>query len=270
MLAIQCIVEGFPPPTVSWTHNGTLLPECTLDLLNMLIVCAEFGERERGDSSSSLLIISAKLSDTGRYECTAQNSAGVAVYEVYVAVERAISMHKFHSSDVRIALTHSLSLSFSGLPSFLVYPAPVTVVNGSLITLDCLVRGEPAPSIIWLKDFTPVNLTSGIMVEGNGTLVITDASLEDAGFYTCVADNGLGINQVSVPVEVIPEVIVNKTGLLVCMSLCNISSNILSSMYVCVCCSWCCWFPSCLTKSSRWCDNPPSSHQCHSRLLCCW
>ena len=110
MLAIQCIVEGFPPPTVSWTHNGTLLPECTLDLLNMLIVCAEFGDRERGDSSSSLLIISAKLSDTGRYECTAQNSAGVAVYEVYVAVERAISMRKFHSSDVRIALTHSLSL----------------------------------------------------------------------------------------------------------------------------------------------------------------
>ena len=125
----------------------------------------------------------------------------------------------FSSLSLSLSLTLSLSLSLSlsllGPPSFLVYPAPVRTVNGSLITLDCLVRGDPAPTVSWLKDFMAVNLTSGnITIEPNGTLVIMQAGFEDAGFYTCVADNGLGINQVSVPVEVISEVIINKTGLL--------------------------------------------------------
>ena len=87
----------------------------------------------------------------------------------------------------------------------------MSVFNGSLIKLDCLVRGEPAPTVTWLKDFEPLNLTSSFTIEPNGTLFIFDALLEDAGFYTCMADNGLGINQVSVNVEVIPEVTVNKT-----------------------------------------------------------
>ena len=87
--------------------------------------------------------------------------------------------------------------------------------NGSLISLDCLARGEPEPTISWLKDFTAINLTfsDNIVLEANGTLVIMEADFEDTGFYTCVADNGLGINQVSVSVEVIPEIPINKTGL---------------------------------------------------------
>ena len=98
---------------------------------------------------------------------------------------------------------------------FLVYPAPQAVVNGSSISLDCLVRGQPLPSIVWLKDFMPLNITSdsGVEIFDNGTLFITDADLEDSGFYTCIADNGLGINQVSVNVEVFPLIIHNKTGL---------------------------------------------------------
>ena len=91
----------------------------------------------------------------------------------------------------------------------------MTAVNGSLILLDCQAIEEPALTISWLKDFIPINFNSSdnVMLEPDGTLVIVDADFEDAGFYTCVADNGLGINQVSVPVEVIPEITVNKTGL---------------------------------------------------------
>ena len=98
---------------------------------------------------------------------------------------------------------------------FLVYPAPQAVVNGSSISLDCLVRGEPTPAIRWLKDFVPLNITSDSRIEisDDGTLFISDAGLDDTGFYTCVADNGLGINQVSVNVEVFPLIIHNKTGL---------------------------------------------------------
>jgi hypothetical protein len=91
----------------------------------------------------------------------------------------------------------------------------MTAINGSLISLDCLARGEPDPTIFWLKDFTAINLTfsDNIMLEANGTLVIKDADFEDTGFYTCVADNGLGVNQVSVTVDIIPDITINKTGL---------------------------------------------------------
>lgn len=105
-------------------------------------------------------------------------------------------------------------LIFAGLPFFIEYPTPMTVVNGSDIQLECLVGGEPPPMITWLKDFTVLNTTSepGIQIEENGTLIIMDAIFEDSGFYTCAADNGFGINQVSVSVEVIPELTPNKTG----------------------------------------------------------
>ena len=103
----------------------------------------------------------------------------------------------------------------AGLPSFIVYPVPQDVVNGSSISLDCLVRGEPTPTVSWLKDFMPLNIMSNSSIEifDNGTLFVSDADLDDAGFYTCIADNGLGINQVSVNVDVFPLIIHNKTGL---------------------------------------------------------
>lgn len=95
MLAIPCIAEGFPPPTVSWTHNGTVLPICTVELVFMQIVCAEppRSQTPGRDSSLGLLILSAKLSDAGPYACIAENSAGVAAYEVFLNVERATSMY---------------------------------------------------------------------------------------------------------------------------------------------------------------------------------
>ena len=88
---------------------------------------------------------------------------------------------------------------------FTVYPAPQNVVNGSLIVLDCLARGEPPPAISWLKDFLPLNISSDLrfQLEENGTLFIMESEIEDSGFYTCVANNGLGVNQVSVTVQVI-------------------------------------------------------------------
>ena len=85
-------------------------------------------------------------------------------------------------------------------------------MNGSSISLDCVVTGEPTPAISWLKDFLPLN-DSDIEIAENGTLSIMEADFEDAGFYTCIADNGLGINQVSVAVDVFPLLSQNKTGL---------------------------------------------------------
>lgn len=100
-LSIPCAGGGFPLPDITWSHNGTQLPNCTRELLEMLVVCAEYrNDTENGnqkDSRGSLVIVRAKLSDAGQYVCTAENSVGVASYGVFISVQRATSMFIIYS-----------------------------------------------------------------------------------------------------------------------------------------------------------------------------
>ena len=100
------------------------------------------------------------------------------------------------------------------LPFFNVFPRPAWIINGSSVTLECEAGGSPPPRISWLKDFTPLNLTdSTAIVLSNGSLFIPDAQEVDIGFYTCQADNGVGVNQVSVSVDVFSgSIAVGGTG----------------------------------------------------------
>ena len=87
MLSVACIAEGFPIPDVTWFHNGTQLENCTEQLRRIPVVCAEYR-----NPSATLLIISAKLNDTGQYVCTADNSVGSTAYSVFVSVQIPTSM----------------------------------------------------------------------------------------------------------------------------------------------------------------------------------
>lgn len=103
------------------------------------------------------------------------------------------------------------------LPFFTVFPRPVWVINGSDIIIDCQAGGSPPPMIDWLKDF--MNLTDATtVVLPNGSLFIPDAQEEDTGFYTCRADNGIGVNQVSIGVDIFNESPVGLSGKLVVQS----------------------------------------------------
>ena len=79
-------MEGFPVPMVTWTHNDSALPECTNDIINMGIVCVE-----STSGGAGVVIMFAEEMDAGKYTCTAVNSAGVAIYEVFVTVQAEIS-----------------------------------------------------------------------------------------------------------------------------------------------------------------------------------
>ena len=87
MLSVACIAEGFPIPDVTWFHNGTQLENCTEQLRRIPAVCAEYRK-----PSATLLIISAKLNDTGQYICTADNSVGSTAYSVFISVQTPTSM----------------------------------------------------------------------------------------------------------------------------------------------------------------------------------
>ena len=82
MLILECMAVGFPIPSLSWTHNGTIVPPCTAELLVNLVVCFE-----STTGSANVIILFAMERDIGIYSCRAESPAGVAVYQVFVTVE---------------------------------------------------------------------------------------------------------------------------------------------------------------------------------------
>lgn len=70
---------------------------------------------------------------------------------------------------------------------------PVTVVQGSLVTLTCEARGVPPPTLTWIKDGQPLSLHRNLLLDGQETrLQLPDVAPSDAGLYSCVASNQAG------------------------------------------------------------------------------
>ncbi|KRZ40215.1 Tyrosine-protein phosphatase Lar-like [Trichinella pseudospiralis] len=84
-----------------------------------------------------------------------------------------------------------------GFPKVVEGPKLRTVEKGGSATLTCRVVGDPKPSILWLRNALPVNMTNrrySISTLGNpGSLVIQNADESDEGRYECVARNRNGV-----------------------------------------------------------------------------
>uniref|UniRef100_A0A8C2SL26 Hemicentin-1 n=1 Tax=Capra hircus TaxID=9925 RepID=A0A8C2SL26_CAPHI len=72
-------------------------------------------------------------------------------------------------------------------------PENISVVEKSSVSLNCEASGIPLPSITWLKDGWPVNLSSSLRILSGGRILrLTRTRTEDAGHYTCVVRNAAG------------------------------------------------------------------------------
>ncbi|XP_023377367.1 MAM domain-containing glycosylphosphatidylinositol anchor protein 2 [Pteropus vampyrus] len=83
------------------------------------------------------------------------------------------------------------SESISASPSIkLLVDDPIVVNPGEAITLVCVTTGgEPAPSLTWVRSFG--TLPEKTVLNG-GTLTIPAITSEDAGTYSCIANNNVG------------------------------------------------------------------------------
>lgn len=72
--------------------------------------------------------------------------------------------------------------------------------SGSSLLWKCFVEGNPLPTIQWIKDDVCIDVSPRYNISynnGEATLRLDDLCVEDAGKFTCIAKNILGVDQCS-------------------------------------------------------------------------
>ena len=78
-------------------------------------------------------------------------------------------------------------------PEINVHPKAETISEGENLTLVCNATGNPAPTLSWIRDGSPVETSGRISIsDDKKQLTITNVSRTDSGEYRCVANNSLG------------------------------------------------------------------------------
>ncbi|XP_004688211.1 PREDICTED: hemicentin-1 [Condylura cristata] len=169
-VTMECLSSGSPTPRNSWQKDGQPLLE---------------DEYHKFLSNGRILqILNTQITDTGRYVCVAENTAG--------------SAKKYFNLNVHV-------------PPSVIGPNPenLTVVVNNFISLTCEVSGFPPPDLNWLKNGQPIKPnTHALIVPGGRTLQIIRAKVSDGGEYTCIATNQAGESKkkVSLTVYVPPSI----------------------------------------------------------------
>ncbi|XP_062254346.1 neogenin 1a isoform X1 [Platichthys flesus] len=95
-------------------------------------------------------------------------------------------------------------------PEFLVQPAAVIKALGLSVLLPCVVSGFPAPTVRWMLGDKLLQESEGrLELLAGGSLQIFNLTEEDAGVYTCMADNSNGTieAQAQLTIQVPPQFI---------------------------------------------------------------
>ena len=71
---------------------------------------------------------------------------------------------------------------------------------------QCMASGSPEPTIVWLKDGNPLDVTERHFFSAQDQLlIIINTQPSDAGKYTCVMQNALGMEKGTSELTVIPH-----------------------------------------------------------------
>ncbi|ELK37238.1 Down syndrome cell adhesion molecule [Myotis davidii] len=152
-VSLMCNVKGTPLPTITWTLDDDPILKGGSHRISQMIT-------SEGNVVSYLNISSSQVRDGGVYRCTANNSAGVVLYQARINVRGPASIRPMKN---------------------------ITAIAGRDTYIHCRVIGYPYYSIKWYKnsDLLPFNHRQ-VAFENNGTLKLSDVQKEiDEGEYTC-------------------------------------------------------------------------------------
>ncbi|XP_013388176.1 tyrosine-protein phosphatase Lar isoform X2 [Lingula anatina] len=152
--SMQCATEGTPPPRIYWLKD--YIP---VDISDPRITVSESG---------TLNIMNSRKSDQGKYECVAENEAGVAysyAANLYVRVR-------------------NVAPRFSIQP-----PEMLDVMPGGDINITCVAVGSPMPVVRWKLGVTDLAPVADAPL-GKNVLILKD--VQQSANYTCFAASDLG------------------------------------------------------------------------------
>ncbi|XP_070501615.1 hemicentin-1-like [Chironomus tepperi] len=214
-VALSCITKGYPLPVVSWTTNGHVLTSTSkLDITSTfkssnddVIYFDGFGN---GISHQNPFKIN-HFNDNGLAKLTKIDSRTLRL---------DISLHK---SRQFLHLKQFRCYSFNALGhdektvEIVVKQKPHNIQKNQLkeynieimehmpLNLDCVIDGYPKPQIIWLKEGKRVESSNDVkFINDRKILSISEASLNDAGNYSCIGTNELGKCDLNYRVRVLP------------------------------------------------------------------
>ncbi|XP_039576204.1 hemicentin-2 [Passer montanus] len=173
-VSLLCPAEGSPLPQVTWSRQDGKP------------VVSWQGPRDVSSQleAAQLLIDSASLDDQAIYICEAQNEFG-----------------KIHA-EVKLTVTGQA-------PEIALASPVVRVLPGQPVSLPCVIlAGSPFPARRWLKDGQMVAPGDPYSIRADGSLHVEQASLGDAGTFTCEVSNALGSHRqdVSLVIHVPPSI----------------------------------------------------------------
>uniref|UniRef100_A0AAY4E4Q7 Contactin-3 n=1 Tax=Denticeps clupeoides TaxID=299321 RepID=A0AAY4E4Q7_9TELE len=122
--------------------------------------------------NSDLVVSNASEADVGQYRCLIENLGPAKASE-----EAELQLLPGNSGP---RCSYGLHRKLEILQA----PESVTKVLGERVLLPCVLKGNPPPIVRWTKGEERFDAVAG------GSLQIVNLTEEDAGIYSCLADNG--------------------------------------------------------------------------------
>jgi hypothetical protein len=164
----ECVVDGTRPFTVTWLQDGQ---ELSSD--NNRTICFD-----EASGTTSLTLLNANQNDNSLFSCRVVNELGTAETSAYLKVKDYFKP--------------------KGSAPLIVTPLESIQLNPeSNYTLECIITGEPEPTLSWFKDSVEITDATEYYKIGRfmnvRQLTIVNAHPEiHSGTYTCRAKNDFG------------------------------------------------------------------------------
>lgn len=185
-LVLECRVRGEPRPTIQWTKDN-----------NFIDSNEKYQQIDQPDGLCRLVIYNPDEKDSGSYVCSGHNSAGSDKTSHNVVFEGANSYIN--------EKTHGYFHRDPNKPQFQNQLGNHLVTTGGTIALQAQIINEPS-EVHWLCEKMPIVLSDKVQTiydHGVYTLIISEATKEQSGLYSCQAVNTFGKTEAHANVHIV-------------------------------------------------------------------